>query len=738
MKNNIGKFTPTHPFLGRLVEKLSRPIVRTIGRMFRFYNFESSYSKRISKELSERVSKGETVYLFGMGPSGHNSAAALVEVSLEKGICPICNNEEERFSTIRHDAHFPELSVENMIETLKKRGKKPQDVLAVLASWDYLQGISTSLRTSMEEAPGSFYLLKKACSPHMNAWHFIEALKAPKILKQIFGSKRKVPVIGMRHHNNHAYYPYAVSPFGGSQEPTMIIVLDGFGDDGSISFYKAIGNKVELLRRVPGIFDSVGLLYGIISSTQGGWTTLSSEGRYMGASAWGDLNRLTNPYYKRLREILHFGNDGEVLINKSLINYQKYGQVNPYNKNLVEILGEPIPQDRMWNPDSVLQVEDIEHAEITQERVDKAAALQMIFEDSLFHIVDYLIRTTGSHQLILSGGTALNCIANMNLLKTFDETYYTRVLKQKGTRLHLWVPPNPSDTGASMGAAYQFAMLSGVPLGNKMKHAFICGSSPTTESIRPSLSDSDDIKSFELGNINNHSTLTNLADLIAYVISNNGIIGLFQGESETGPRALGHRSIFANPCNPKTLDYLNSHVKYREKIRPLAPMITLEYAKKFFNLLDGAGDDNYNAYNYMVLTAEAKPEAYDAIPAVIHKDGTSRIQIVREETDKLSYAILKALGNRIGVEAAVNTSLNVGTPMVQHPEQAINTLRRSKGLTGIIMVGDDGTTFLIWHNIEQPPKDKGTQLLKWLKEWEIISGKTVLSATNYQQTEELN
>jgi len=195
----------------------------------------------------------------------------------------------------------------------------------------------------------------------------------------------------MRHHNNHAYYPYAMSPFAGSSNPTIIIVMDGFGDDGSISMFEAKENQIKLIRRNTGFFDSQGLLYAVISSTQGGWEPLSSEGRYMGASAWGDMNRLTNPFYKPLREILYFGTEGEVYVNRSMIRYHQLGQQKPYGKRLKAILGDPIPPELIWNPDMILNVDDIEHAEITQERVDKAAALQLIYEDVLFHMVDHLI-----------------------------------------------------------------------------------------------------------------------------------------------------------------------------------------------------------------------------------------------------------------------------------------------------------------------------------------------------------
>jgi carbamoyltransferase len=304
----------------------------------------------------------------------------------------------------------------------------------------------------------------------------------------------------------------------------------------------------------------------------------------------------------------------------------------------------------------------------------------------------------------------------MNLLENFDEAYYLRNLRQKNTRLHLWVPPNPSDTGAAMGACYNFALSHGASLGPPMKHAFICGSAPSNGSIENAISEADDTKSIELGNTNDLKERDRIADIVANIIAHDGVLGLFQGASETGPRALGHRTILANPCNPETLKILNVHVKYRESFRPLAPMLTLEEAKRLYYLSDGASDDDYNAYNYMVLTVKAKEECCDLVPAVIHRDGTSRIQIVREEVDPFSYSILKAIGRRLGVEVAVNTSLNVGTPIVQTPSQAIKTLHRSRGMTGLLLVGENGKAHLVWHNIAKPPKDAGRRLMQWIRE----------------------
>ena len=172
-------------------------------------------------------------------------------------------------------------------------------------------------------------------------------------------------------------------------------------------------------------------------------------------------------------------------------------------------------------------------------------------------------------------------------------------------------------------------------------------------------------------------------------------------------------SVFRHIADPGARERLNERVKYREAIRPLAPMATLEAAHAYFELLEGASDADYNAYNYMVLTARSKPSAREKIPAVIHADSTGRIQIVRAEDDPLTYAYLKALGRHIGVEMSVNTSFNVAGPIAQTPAQAIDTLRRSKGLDVALLVADDGKVTAAWHGGE---RDSG-RFTGWLSEW---------------------
>jgi carbamoyltransferase len=664
------------------------------------------------RAVREQLESGETVYLAGINAGGiHNTGVALIEVSRETGPKIICNNEEERFSGKKHTTEFPHKAIDSLLGTMKHIGIGPDRIAAWIATWDYTAVAALVIRQVLEEAPASLGLLRSHAGVDLNLDHARFALK---ILGKQLGLSGPVPTIGMPHHDNHAWFSFAASPFARNNGPVIIAVLDGGGDLGAISLYVATGGVLRRLRCNYSNFDSLGVYYSVISSTQGGWTWLSSEGRYMGAAAYGNCDRLTNPYYAQLREIFSLQPEGQVYLNRSLANWHRSPFRCPYSPALVRILGEPIPPERMWNPDAVLRLEDIEN---TRERFDKASATQMVLEDALFHIIGYLIQQTGSDRLILTGGVALNALANMRLLEHFNEAYYDRMLGKR-TQLHLWVPPVPNDPGVTIGAAYMFAHMAGAPIGPPLDHAFYCGAPPTEAEIRAAFVGAPDVVWMCLGDFSTLEGRNAIADLMAFITARDGVLAIFQGSAETGPRALGHRSIVANPCNPRTRDVLNERVKYREGIRPLAPMMTLEAAKRWFELSDGASDDDYNAYNYMVLTARAKPEARSRIPAVIHADGTARLQIVREHIDPMTYAYLKALNRRIGVEVAVNTSFNVAGPIVQTATQAIETLRRSKGMDAVLMFAEEGSVFAAWHGgVEKSTESQ--RFLKWHAQWQL-------------------
>jgi carbamoyltransferase len=700
---------PRHPWLGRTAYRLTLPLLEIYCARRGIHRAGSAFATARMRALREKLERGETLYLGGICGSGtHNSGVALIEVSRAAGPKIVCNNEEERFSGERHTTKFPEKSIEELLATLRRAGHGADRIDAWFSAWDNVAFIAMMARTVAEELPGSIGLLTNDELPALSIRSMEKGVRMARALGQKLGAP--TPVIATAHHDNHAWYSFAVSPFAKSERPVMIAALDGFGDHGSISLYVVERGAMRELYCNDSIMDSLGVFYAIISSTQGGWTLLSSEGRYMGAAAWGNYDRNSNPFYAPLRQILQLAPNGEVFVNRDLANWPR-SVAKPYTQGLIDILGPPISLTDMWNPDAVLRVEDIRHKEDTQERLDKAAATQMVFEDALIHVIDHLIRVTGSDQLVLTGGTALNAVGSMRLLDHFDESFYQRAFGRRA-RLHLWVPPTPNDAGVALGAAFMGAYLAGAGPGAPLEHAFYCGCAPRDDAIREALQGAADIAWTPLGEVASAQGREAVADLMASITAQDGIIALYQGAGETGPRALGHRSIFANPRNPDTRELLNARVKYREAIRPLAPMVTREAALKFFALSDGAADADYNAYNYMVLTAQAKPGAAERIPAVIHADGTGRLQIVREATDPLTYAYLKALGRRNGEEVAVNTSFNVGGPIAQTPAQAIETLRRAKGMDAVVLVSEEGQAYAMWR-----PGQGGERFPKWHAEW---------------------
>jgi carbamoyltransferase len=708
---------PKYPRLGAAGFRAARWLATGLLKARGFHSVDSRFARERVALVRARLQRGEPVYLAGLGaPGTHNSGVALVEVSAANGPRLIVNNEEERFSGDKHTTQYPQGSIEAMVKTLRDIGRDAGDIAAWVTAWDYPALSGTLVRSMLEEAPQSLKLLRNSEAAGFDARRLEQMTRTPKLLGKQLGLAGRVPLICLPHHDNHAWFSFAASPFADAGEPVAIAVLDGTGDRGSISLYVAENGTMRRLYCNDSVFDSLGAFYSVISSTQGGWTWLSSEGRYMGAAAWGDMNRASNRYYAGLKNVLEFGRDGAVKLNRAMANWYCDPFEHPYKPALIDILGEPLKPRQLWNPDAVLRVEDIHHRPDTKARLDKAAATQLVFEDAMIHVVDHLLRLTGAHRLVLTGGVALNAVGNMRLLEHFDEPWFAGAQGRKA-RLHLWVPPTPGDAGVTIGAAWLFAQLAGAPRGAPITHAFYCGSPPLDDEIAAALG-ADDVASQPIGNISTPDGRDAAADLMAFMIARGGVIALYQGAAETGPRALGHRSILANPCDPDVRERLNQRVKYREAIRPLAPMATLEAARQYFDLLEGASDGDYNAYHYMVLTARAKPQARAKIPAVIHADGTGRVQIVRAADDPLTYAYLKALGRHTGVEMSVNTSFNVAGPIAQTPQQAIDTLRRSKGLDVVLLVAGEGTVFAAWHG---GARDSG-RFSGWLAEWRAARG----------------
>ena len=412
--------------------------------------------------------------------------------------------------------------------------------------------------------------------------------------------------------------------------------------------------------------------------------------------------------------------DGGVYLNRDLANWPRSIVREPYTAALVDILGEPIPVDRMWNPDAVLKIEDIKHPEATKARLDKAAACQMVFEDAIFHIVDGFIRSTGSERLIVTGGVGLNALANMRLLEHFDEDYFRREHGRAG-RLHLWVPPTPNDSGVPIGAAYMGAYLAGYGLGAAGHPRLLlrraAGSRRHSRRVR------------RRGRCRLHRARGRRRHDTGSLCRLHGLHDRARRHLRALPGRGRNRPARARPSLDPGQSVQSANAREPERAgeipRGHPPAGTDDdvgrSASEFFELSDGASDADYNGYNYMVLTAHAKPEARQRIPSVVHADGTGRLQIVREDTDPLTYAYLKALGRRIGVEVAVNTSFNVAGPIAQTPVQALATLRRSQGLDAVLMVSAEGPVFAALHG--GASGDGGKRFRQWLEDWQAETGK---------------
>jgi carbamoyltransferase len=389
----------------------------------------------------------------------------------------------------------------------------------------------------------------------------------------------------------------------------------------------------------------------------------------MGASAWGRRDRATNPYYARLRPLLSLKSGGRVRLNREWMRWHRSPH-RPYGAPLAAVLGPPLPPSRLWAPDAVLDPGRVQVPELTQERLDKAAAVQMLFEDGLAHVLDHWLAATGARRLVWTGGTALNCVAGLHLMERYPG-------------LQLWVPPFPGDNGIAAGAALGLAWKTGrVRRIRPLAHAFLGGASLTASSIESALAGAPVTVRRVPGD--------QLGDYVAGLICDGAFVGLAQGAAETGPRALGHRSILADPTRPDALERMNAQVKRRERVRPLAPIVDATTARTLFELPPGSEHHDLAAWRWMVLCARARPGTAALLPAVVHADGTSRLQVVDPAEDLLIASILVGMRQRKGVAALVNTSLNVGEPMAHTARDVVRTLFRAKDLRCVILVGEDG------------------------------------------------
>lgn len=549
------------------------------------------------------------MYILGISCYYHDSSAAL----LKDGII-VAAAQEERFTRKKHDTSFPLNAVKYC---LKSQNITINDVDYIGFYEKPLLKFERVLSQHLEMFPRSFKTFLSSIPSWIN-----EKLRVTRAIKKKL--KYKKDVLFIEHHLAHAASTFLVSPF----EEAAIVTTDGVGEWTTTTYGFGKGNEIELLKEIK-FPHSIGLLYSTITAYLG-FSVNNSEYKVMGLSPYGNMDKNTNEYYKKLKKVIDVKDDGSFRFDMKYFIFH-YADRMP-SKKLCRLLDGPTRK-----PES----------ELTQRHKDIAAAVQLVTEEILTKILNHVNKTTKCDNLVLAGGVALNSVYNGKIL---TNTNFKKI----------WIQPDAGDGGTSIGAA---SYVYNTILGNKRNYVF------KNAYLGPKFS-SEYVKSFlEKNNIKykKFETDEELVKTTAKLIHENQVIGWFQLGMEWGPRALGARSILSNACDPKMQEILNLKVKHREKFRPFAPAVCEDDALKYFECDTPVPEPT----DYMLMVYPIKKEYHKKIPAVTHVDGSGRLQTVRRHQNPSYYDLIKEFGKLSGIPIVVNTSFNIrGEPIVCTPYDA--------------------------------------------------------------------
>ncbi len=466
---------------------------------------------------------------------------------------------------------------------------------------------------------------------HFEKIRFTETYSRQSILRsfqQIFDYPDQ-KFVQVPHHLAHAASAWYLSGLPES----LILVADGMGEIESLTVALGYENKIEILMQIPAL-HSLGILYSIFTLYLG-FEFNQDEYKVMGLAPYGNSSR----YLKEVMPLVHLNNNGAFSIpvlshNVTLEEKETYSGAL---KILIELFG------KAREPDS----------EITQKHKDIAAALQKTLQNTLMHILKYYKQKTKQTNLCMAGGVALNCTANSFIRKS-------QLFK------NIFIQPAAGDDGTALGAALYVARQHEPGLVFKKMRMPFLGPQFNSQEIKKVIT-----HFLQAGyHLKEFSDFDILAREIAEKIAHGQIIALFQGRMELGPRALGNRSILADPRVATNKEKINKIIKHREDFRPFAPAVIAEHATEFFDI----DESNISEYKYMLMVATVKEKYERLLPAVTHVDGSARVQVVFKSECLRFWKIISEFGNITGVPILLNTSFNVrGQPIVCTPQDALNT-----------------------------------------------------------------
>ncbi|MGY3214497.1 carbamoyltransferase family protein [Mucilaginibacter sp. HD30] len=428
----------------------------------------------------------------------------------------------------------------------------------------------------------------------------------------------------LNHHDCHAAGAFFLSGF----DTAAILVIDGIAEFESTTIYTADKGHLKALKSI-SYPNSLGFLWEKISKYLG--FSEYDVAKVMGLSAYGQAA----VYKKRFRKLVNVKEDGSFGIDDSIIQFRSENYTG-----LEQLFEAP---KRMQGISAV----GPKH----QDYADIAASLQEVTEEILLKLCKNIREVTRQKNLCLSGGVALNCVANSKLI-------YENIFK------NIFVQPQAHDAGTAIGAACY--LLNYTLLERKIVF-------PSRVFFGPVYT--DELIYQELGRSNlKFKRVKDIERMVAELIADGNLVALFQGDMESGPRALGRRSILGDPRNSELHDVINRQVKYREQFRPLCPSILAEYAHEWFDMNDEIPD----ATRYMLAAMTILPGKRGSIPAVVHVNNTARIQVVEKESSPEFWKVLQEFRKLTNVPVLINTSFNIQEPIVCSPADAIATFSRSK------------------------------------------------------------
>jgi carbamoyltransferase len=578
------------------------------------------------------------VYILGISCYYHDAAAVL----LHDGQL-VAAAEEERFSRKKHDYDFPKNAIQFCLESA---GITRKDLDYVVFFEKPFRKLDRILATVLQTYPQSWRVFRES----MISWVLDKLWVASTLQSEIGVPKDRV--LFSEHHLSHAASAFLCSPF----DEAAILTVDGVGEWVTATYGVGRGNSIRLLKQL-NFPHSLGLLYSAFTAFLG-FEVNEGEYKVMGMAPYGQPR-----YVDKVWKLIQQHADGSFALNMDYFSFH-HSTDQTYNRKFVGLFGDPRPTKLQFFTEATGFPKYFgeppgnyrELCKLNQHYADIAASIQRVTEEVLLGMARHLHQETGMKRLCLAGGVGLNSVANTRILK---ETPFEEV----------FVQPAAGDGGGALGAAlWAYNTLLGKPRTFRMDHAY----------WGQSFSDGE-VAAFLRANNIPHRLIEKddeLYDRVVDRLTSGKVIGWYQGRFEWGPRALGSRSIIADPRNPEMKDIVNAKIKFREPYRPFAPSVLAEYAETYFELPNATS--HYPA-RYMLYVTPVKESQQKNLPAITHVDGTGRLQTVFKNHSPRYYSLIERFGQATGVPVILNTSFNLrGEPIVTTPANAFSTFSKSE------------------------------------------------------------